>query len=171
MTIFQKILRWTALPVVCLFLLTGCDKEPKTISIATPEGSLVKTTVDMSDDFDMENTEGILVVSQNKKIMLRLAIIDEEARQGHLDRIKNTNMAHIYSQSGRQIVYNITDNRGLLNYRILPIADHLYMYGETYLPKASADKVWSHLTFEAEGNHKISGNPDAPDSEKPSCCQ
>ena len=169
--IYKKILQWITLPVVCLLLLTGCDKEPKAISIATPAGSLVKTTLDTADDFDMENKDGVLVVSQNKKIMLQLAIIDEETRKGHLDRIKKSNMAHIYQESGRQITYNMTDARGLLNYRILPVSDHLYMYGETYLPKESADKVWSRLSFEAEGHKKISGNPDAPASEKPSCCQ
>ncbi len=168
MTITKKLL---ALPLAAMLLLSGCDSEPKTLALATEDGSLVKTTIDTKDDFDCENQGGVLTISQNKKVMLRLAIIDEEARAGHLARIENTNMAHIYSQSGRQITYNMTDARGLLNYRILPIADHLYVYGETYLPKEAADKVWSRLTFEAEGNHKISGNPDAPKSEKPSCCQ
>lgn len=133
-----------------VLLLSGCGKEAKTVDLKPETGEAVQATLDTGDDFDMEYTSGVLMVYQKKKVMMQVAFLNEEQRQGQLDRMRTGNMSRVLKEDGKSISYEMASAQGLVNYYIFPVGEKTYAYGATYLPPEAADKVWQRLHFGGE---------------------
>lgn len=142
---------WLWMVVVSvMLLLSGCGKGTKTLDLKPETGEAVQATLDTGDDFDMEYTSGVLMVYQKKKVMMQVAFLNEEQRQGQLARMRNGNMSRVLKEEGKSISYEMASAQGLVNYYIFPVGEKTYAYGATYLPPEGADKVWERLHFGGE---------------------
>ncbi len=152
MTIYKN---KTSLFLMSLFLgialfLSGCGKETKNIDCTPDTGEKVEATLQLGDDFDMKYTSGVLMVYQKQKLMMQIAFIDEDQRQKHLDRVKNTNMSQVWQEEGKTISYQMASNQGLVNYFIFPVGEKTYAYAATYLPKDAAEGVMKRVELKKE---------------------
>ena len=144
----EKSLYVMGLILAILLILSGCGKDRKEINVKADTGETVQATLQLGDDFDMNESSGVLMVYQKKKVMLQVAFINEEQRKTHIDHMRNSNMTEVLQEEGKSISYKKASAQGLVNYFIFPVGEKTYAYEATYLPEEAAKSVLNRLEFQ-----------------------
>ena len=96
-------------------LLAGCGLTDEKITMKPETGENIQVTLDRGDDFSMEESSGVLVVYQKKKIMMRCAFISREQEQAQRASII-TMPFEIHREEENYISYSKAGHDGMVNY-------------------------------------------------------
>lgn len=94
----------------------------------------------------MEESSGVLVVYQKKKVMMRCAFISREQEQAQRASII-TMPFEIHKEEENYISYSMAGPDGMVNYYMYPVGKKTWLYAATHLPPEAADKVLSRIHF------------------------
>lgn len=127
-------------------LLAGCGLTDEKITMKPETGDEIQVTLDGGDDFSMEETSGIILVYQKKKVMMRCAFISKEQEQAQRASII-TMPFEIHREDDNYISYSMAGPDGMVNYYMYPVREKTWLFAATHLPPEAADKVLSRIHF------------------------
>lgn len=127
-------------------LLAGCGLTDEKITMKPETGDEIQVTLDGGDDFSMEETSGIILVYQKKKVMMRCAFISKEQEQAQRASII-TMPFEIHREDDHYISYSMAGPDGMVNYYMYPVGEKTWLFAATHLPPEAADKVLSRIHF------------------------
>ena len=127
-------------------LLAGCGLTDEKITMKPETGDEIQVTLDGGDDFSMEETAGIILVYQKKKVMMRCAFISKEQEQAQRASII-TMPFEIHREDDHYISYSMAGPDGMVNYYMYPVGEKTWLFAATHLPPEAADKVLSRIHF------------------------
>lgn len=127
-------------------LLAGCGLTDEKITMKPETGDEIQVTLDGGDDFSMEETAGIILVYQKKKVMMRCAFISKDQEQAQRASII-TMPFEIHREDDHYISYSMAGPDGMVNYYMYPVGEKTWLFAATHLPPEAADKVLSRIHF------------------------
>lgn len=127
-------------------LLAGCGLTDEKITMKPETGDEIQVTLDGGDDFSMEETSGIILVYQKKKVMMRCAFISKDQEQAQRASII-TMPFEIHREDDHYISYSMAGPDGMVNYYMYPVGEKTWLFAATHLPPEAADKVLSRIHF------------------------
>lgn len=127
-------------------LLAGCGLTDEKITMKPETGDEIQVTLDGGDDFSMKETSGIILVYQEKKVMMRCAFISKEQEQAQRASII-TMPFEIHREDDHYISYSMAGPDGMVNYYMYPVGEKTWLFAATHLPPEAADKVLSRIHF------------------------
>ncbi len=126
--------------------LSACGSEKKTIAITPDTGEKIDVTLDGGDDFNMDYVNGVLMVYQKKKVMMRFAFITKDmaiAQKKSASKVPS----EIHRDEDSYIFFSAAGPEGMVDYYLFPVGDKTWAYGATHLPPEAAEKVMGRLHF------------------------
>jgi hypothetical protein len=127
--------------------LSACGSEKKTITITPDTGEKIDVTLDGGDHFDIDYVNGVLMVYQKKKVMIRFAFITKDMAIAQKKSVSKV-PSEIHRDEDSYIFFSAAGPEGMVDYYLFPVGDKTWAYGATHLPPEAAEKVMGRVHFE-----------------------
>lgn len=131
----------------CSFTISGCGAGSEKV-VFSPGTEKIAVTMERGDDFYLSDAGGTILVKQKGKIMLQGAFLTKEVFEATKEKLHDTNLVTIYSESEDKVIYDQAGAKGLENRCLMRIPDtDTYVLFTSWLPREAADRVLDKLTF------------------------